>query len=100
MFDPNSTIHSTREVRYTARVSVLAPFVAPDIAPVSLLARELEKGTKGWTATDIKLPAVVNEHRPVGWEERELAEFTAGQTVARRERSHRAVARPSKRRWK
>ncbi|WKW87316.1 hypothetical protein SEA_CHARGERPOWER_101 [Mycobacterium phage Chargerpower] len=44
--------NNSRDVRVTARQSVGKLFIAPDLSPVPLLDRELEKGTKGWTDFD------------------------------------------------
>lgn len=71
----------TREVRVTARSGVTTPFVAPDVAPVPLLARELEKGLKGWTDTDNKVETVTP--RFTDWSAMDLEETTVGETVVR-----------------
>ncbi|QGJ90239.1 hypothetical protein PBI_SHEAKEIRA_94 [Mycobacterium phage SheaKeira] len=44
-----------REVRVTARQSVGKDFIAPDLSPVRLIDRELEKGLPGWTDLDVKV---------------------------------------------
>ena len=74
-----------REVRVTARESIRPLFVAPDLSPVPLLDRELEKGTKGWTDFDVKVPAEDRlSHRPAGLADRHLEEMTAGTARIRR----------------
>lgn len=88
-----------REVRVTARESCKTPFIAPDMAPVSLLNRELEKGTKGWTDFDYKIE-LEGDARPVGLADRQLEEITVG-TALPKVRVRREVARkrPTTRRW-
>ncbi|QGJ90989.1 hypothetical protein SEA_BIANCATRI92_91 [Mycobacterium phage BiancaTri92] len=89
-----------REVRVTARESIKTPFVAPDMAPVRLVDRELEKGLKGWTDFDVKIEDTTGDHRPAGLAERQLEEMTVGtmlrKTTVRREVSRK---RPTTRRW-
>lgn len=79
-------MHEVREVRVTARESIRPLFVAPELSPVPLLNRELDKGLKGWTDFDNK-PAEVgkpSQVRPVDLAERQLEEMTAGTTRIRR----------------
>lgn len=71
MFDPNAKVTSHHEVRVTMRGVRLAPdgmpvqvstrsdFVAPDIAPLTTHQREMMKGQRDWTNTDVKPEVVV-----------------------------------------
>lgn len=95
MLDPNSTIHAVREVRVTMRgvrlsengspvqVTVRSDFIAPDLSAPATSAVELDKGLRGWSDYDVKVPAPVNGGVIVGKAERELEELTVGKTVIR-----------------
>ncbi|QBJ04899.1 hypothetical protein SEA_ELEPHANTOON_98 [Mycobacterium phage Elephantoon] len=90
-----------REVRVTARKSIGKDFIAPDLSPVKLIDRELEKGLQGWTDLDVKVVDLRGEHLPKGHAERELAAMTVGTYVPRPATARREVSRkrPTKRRW-
>ena len=93
-------MHEHREVRVTARQSIRKDFIAPDLSPVSLLNRELEKGKAGWTDTDVKVTDLTGYHLPTGLAERQLEEMNVG-TYVPRKGEVRTVARkrPTTRRW-
>lgn len=69
-----------RETRVTARQSIRTPFVPQDMAPVSTLARELDKGLPGWTDMDVKLPSTVSS-RDKKLAAQRLAEYNVGTPV-------------------
>ncbi|ASR86545.1 hypothetical protein SEA_CHANGELING_93 [Mycobacterium phage Changeling] len=91
-----------REVRVTARESCKTPFIAPDMAPVSTLQRELQKGTKGWTDFDVKIEdnAMV-DGGAVRAAEAEFEAMTVGTYVPRVKAPTAKVRRPrpTTRRW-
>lgn len=89
-----------REVRVTERKSITMPFVAPDLSPVRTVDAELEKGKKGWTDFDVKVPDLSTDHLPKGQADRRLEEMNIG-AVIRKVSVRREVARkrPSVRRW-
>ncbi|AYD87122.1 hypothetical protein SEA_NICOLETERA_96 [Mycobacterium phage NicoleTera] len=92
-----------REVRVTARESCKTPFIAPDIAPVALLDRELEKGLKGWTDFDkhVEDNAMV-DGGAVRAAEAEFEAMTVGTYVPRKAPKTTAKVRhprPTTRRW-
>ncbi|AEK07366.1 hypothetical protein PBI_MYXUS_100 [Mycobacterium phage Myxus] len=88
-----------REVRVTARQSVGKLFIAPDLSPVKLVDRELEKGLQGWTDLDVKVTDLRGDHLPKGHAERQLEAMTVGtyipRKVSRRELPSRRVRRSS-----
>ena len=95
-------MHGHREMRVTARKSVIAPFVAPELSPVSVLERELEKGTKGWTDYDVKVPDLSGYHLARGHEASLALQMKVG-TVIRKAPDNKAVVRrpkAAKSRWK
>ncbi|AKF14261.1 hypothetical protein SEA_LUCHADOR_97 [Mycobacterium phage Luchador] len=49
-------MHEHREVRVTPRKSIRQDFIAPDLSPVRTVDRELDKGLKGWTDFETKVP--------------------------------------------
>ncbi|AXH48866.1 hypothetical protein SEA_STEAMY_92 [Mycobacterium phage Steamy] len=61
-----------RDVRVTARQSMKADFIAPDLSPVRLIDRELDKGLKGWTDHDVKIEEPNTNGLAKGHAEREL----------------------------
>ncbi|QGZ16888.1 hypothetical protein KI248_gp11 [Mycobacterium phage Phaded] len=75
-------MHEHREVRVTARKSIRQDFIAPDLSPVRLIDRELEKGLKGWTDFDVKIEQEGNA-KPKGLAERQLEELSVGTRIRR-----------------
>ncbi|QFG04577.1 hypothetical protein SEA_JEEVES_102 [Mycobacterium phage Jeeves] len=49
-------MHEHREVRVTPRKSIRQDFIAPDLSPVRRVDLELDKGLKGWTDYETKVP--------------------------------------------
>ncbi|APC43238.1 hypothetical protein SEA_JAAN_91 [Mycobacterium phage Jaan] len=87
-------MHEHREVRVTARKSVRQDFIAPDLSPVRLIDRELEKGLKGWTDFDVKIEQEGNA-KPKGLAERQLEELKVGTPARRRPLRQGRVVSPT-----
>ncbi|QGJ88852.1 hypothetical protein SEA_YECEY3_102 [Mycobacterium phage Yecey3] len=91
-----------REVRVTARQSVGKLFIAPDLSPVKLIDRELERGIPGWTDRDVKIPST---DMVDGGKDRAAADeaerISVGTMLARPATARREVSRkrPTTRRW-
>ncbi|ADB93789.1 hypothetical protein REDROCK_96 [Mycobacterium phage RedRock] len=95
--------NAARNVKASARDTSKTPFIAPDIAPVALLDRELEKGLKGWTDFDVKIEdnAMV-DGGAVRAAEAEFEAMTVGTMIARKAPATTARVRrprPTTRRW-
>ncbi|AOT25017.1 hypothetical protein PBI_KALPINE_98 [Mycobacterium phage Kalpine] len=91
-----------REVRVTARESCKTPFVAPDMAPVTVLARELDKGLKGWTDFDRKIEdTTMVDGGAVRAAEEEFDAMTVGTMIRKAPVTTARVRRPrpTARRW-
>ncbi|AXH50779.1 hypothetical protein SEA_SNAPE_100 [Mycobacterium phage Snape] len=93
-----------RKVVATDRPSIRTPFIAPELSPAPTLAVELDKGTKGWTDFDKKVPSLEGSHLCRGHLDRVVLEgITARdpEEVIRRPKSSARVRhpRPTKRRW-
>ncbi|AHJ86454.1 hypothetical protein 40AC_91 [Mycobacterium phage 40AC] len=85
-----------REVRVTARKSVRTPFVAPELSAPRLVDLELDKGLKGWTDRDVKIPTE-GDGRPKGMAERQLEEMNiSGTRIIRKPRSQARVVKGSR----
>ncbi|QDP44673.1 hypothetical protein SEA_NOTHINGSPECIAL_89 [Mycobacterium phage NothingSpecial] len=81
-----------REVRVTARKSIKTPFVAPELSAVRTVDQELDKGTKGWTDFDTKVPDLRGDHLPAGLAERQLEEMKVGTFIRKAPRKARVVS--------
>ncbi|QGH78785.1 hypothetical protein SEA_MIKO_91 [Mycobacterium phage Miko] len=91
-----------REVRVTARESCKTPFIAPDMAPVALLDRELDKGLKGWTDFDRKVEDnTMVDGGAVRAAEAEFEAMTVGTLIRKAPKTNVKVRRPrpTTRRW-
>ncbi|BBC43649.1 hypothetical protein PBI_AN9_95 [Mycobacterium phage AN9] len=96
--------NKARNVKASERNTIRMPFVAPELSPVRTVDLELEKGTKGWTDIDVKVPADPRDELIKARNEELLEAFTiSGDRVIRK--APRANApkvrhpRPTKRRW-
>lgn len=91
------------EVRVTARQSVTTPFIPEELSPPSLLARELDKGLKGWTDFDKRVEEVgLVDGGKVRAAQIEADEMTVGETIIRKVSASNATVRrprPATRRW-
>lgn len=97
IYDPNSTIPHSHEVRVTMRgvrlsdggtpvqVSTRSDFIAPDLSAPSTLAIELDKGKRGWSDYDVKVPAPAETRADVV--NREALDYTCGTPIARTTKS-------------
>ncbi|ABE67420.1 hypothetical protein PBI_CHE12_101 [Mycobacterium phage Che12] len=83
-------MHEHREVRVTARESVKTPFVAPELSAPRLVDLEAEKGLKGWTDFDTKVPDLRGDHLPKGLVESRIEAIKVG-TVIRKTPAARNV---------
>lgn len=110
VIDPNSTVPTAFEVRVTRRgvrltsdgapqqVSTRSDFIAPDLSAPSTHAVESEKGKRGWTFHDKRLPEAApynpktgrgsSNHIPTGGTMPYDARVTVGKTVIRRSRDN------------
>ncbi|ASZ75260.1 hypothetical protein PBI_MISSWHITE_94 [Mycobacterium phage MissWhite] len=95
--------NKARNVKASERNTIRMPFVAPELSPAPLLARELEKGTKGWTDFDKKVEdTAMVDGGAVRAAEAELEAMTCGDTISRKAPKTTARVRhprPTKRRW-
>lgn len=78
------------DVRVTAKVSVKADFIAPELSAVQ---PHLQIGIsrQGWTDHTVKVPTVETDHRPSGLVKARTAEMSVGRVVVRKA----TVARPT-----
>ncbi|ALA48190.1 hypothetical protein AU152_gp77 [Mycobacterium phage Phlei] len=79
-----SWVAAPRDVRVTAKRSVTTPFAPADMAPVSTLSLELEKGKRGWTDFDTKVIDLTTDHLPKGLLRDREVEQTCGLSVIRK----------------
>ena len=73
-----------RDVRVTRRVSIAKDFVAPDMAPVSTHALEMEKGAVGWTDFDVHVESVTSDRQERRLASQRLAQAMVGDQVIRK----------------
>jgi len=95
--------NKARNVKASERNTIRMPFVAPELSPAPLLARELEKGTKGWTDFDKKVETVAMvDGAAVRAAKEEFEQITCGEVIIRKAPKTTARVRrprPTKRRW-
>lgn len=94
IYNPNSTIPQSHEVRVTMRgvrltdggtpvqVSTRSDFIAPELSRPSTLAIELDKGIRGWSDYDVKVPAPAETRADVV--NREALDYTCSTPVVRK----------------
>lgn len=120
LYDPNSVIPTAFEARVRARgvrltpdgspvqVSTRSDFIAPELSAPSTLAIELDKGMRGWSDYDVKVPSAKDSHAE-SVKAAQLEAMTVGESVIRKApvsmavrplsngAAHRAAARAAKR---
>ncbi|AGS82778.1 hypothetical protein ANNAL29_97 [Mycobacterium phage AnnaL29] len=94
--------NNARNVKASERDTTRMPFVAPELSPAPLLARELDKGLKGWTDFDVKIEdTAMIDGGAVRAAEQEFEAMTVGTYVPRVKAPTAKVRRPrpTTRRW-
>lgn len=83
---PRKVMVTDRQQRVTERrrEAVKADFIAPEMAPVSTHAREMDKGLAGWTDHDKHVPDLTRDVHAERLAKQRLREAMVGESVVRR----------------